>query len=599
MSRLIEHLETRRLLHGPLSVAINFAPLNAPRAPGLLTDYGVPYGVRRGGLTYGWDTDVQANSVDRNLTKIQKNDTFINMQNVVGSNTADHTWAMAVENGTYDVYIVAGDPGDFGHRVAITAEGEVAVTGVTKPNKRYIEGLTHVTVTDNKLTIGNAAWSDGTGNRICYIGVVSTEDTPDDTLTIDTPQNSVTEGSGKGIIRITRDGDDIDKTVTIPLSIGGTATNGVDYGRFATSLTMAANVTSIDLPVRAIADSLDEGDETVTLTLGTVAGYTNVESSATVTIRNAGGSTPTTPAPTNIAWSTKASRPLAASEILGAAVGHKLYTFGGFVDSTYHPTREAYSYDVTSNTWHELAELPVGLTHAGVATDDTRYIYLAGGYPGNGKNGQQTFSTAAVYRYDTQSDTYSTLKSLPQARGAGTLAYLNNKLYFFAGENSSRQDVTTVWALDLADQDDGWVSKAAVPSPRNHVAAVPLGGKIYIIGGQTGNDAGTVTQAPTYRYDPAANTWVTLASIPTARSHMADASFVYDNKIVVLGGQSGYNSPIASDVLYDPATNKWTTLNSLPDARYSGAAAFIGGKFVYAAGIKSNFAATTYVGTLT
>src|ERR1700712_2814056 len=102
MSRLIESLENRELFHAPFSASINFAPLNAPRAPGLLTDYGATYAVRRGGLEYGWSDDVQAFAVDRNITRIQKNDTFISMQNVVTGDTTGQPstvssdWSIAV-----------------------------------------------------------------------------------------------------------------------------------------------------------------------------------------------------------------------------------------------------------------------------------------------------------------------------------------------------------------------------------------------------------------------------------------------------------------------------------------------------------------------
>ncbi|MGC4034067.1 MAG: kelch repeat-containing protein [Tepidisphaeraceae bacterium] len=597
MRPLIEGLENRQLFHSAFSASINFQPLNAQRAPGMLTDYGGEFAVRRGGLSYGWSIDMQDQAVDRNLTTIQKNDTFITMQKTVADNGAGTlvrpTWDIAVENGLYQVYIVAGDPGGANERMAVTAEGEVAVSGITRKAKRYIEGLVTVNVTDGKLTIGTAEWADV--NKICYVGIVSTEAPATNTVTIETPQQNAVEGGTNGVFRITRDGPSLSSAVTIPLTIGGTATNGVDYGRFGTSVTLAANVASIDLPVRAVSDGITETNgETVTVTLGTVAGYSAIESAATVTIQDPDAP----PAPTNITWATKASRPVAASEILSGTIGNKLYTFGGFVDTTYHPAKSAYSYDVTTNTWTRLTDLPVGLTHAGVTDDGTRYIYFAGGYPGNGSGGQQTFSSTTVYRYDTQSDSYSTITSLPSARGAGALGMVGSVLYFVAGENSSRQDVTTVWALDLNNTGAGWVTKASLPSARNHAAAIGLNGYLYIVGGQTGNDEDTVTQSPTYRYNPNTNTWTTLASIPTARSHIADAAFVYDDRIVILGGQSGYNAPIASNVIYDPDTNAWTTLNSLPDSRYSGAGAYVGGKFVYTAGIKSNFAATTWVGTL-
>jgi len=66
----------------------------------------------------------------------------------------------------------------------------------------------------------------------------------------------------------------------------------------------------------------------------------------------------------------------------------------------------------------------------------------------------------------------------------------------------------------------------------------------------------------------------------------------------VLGGQSAYNTPLASDLEYDPATNKWTNITSLPASRYSGVGGVFGtNKFVYTGGSGSTFSATTYIGT--
>jgi len=53
-------------------------------------------------------------------------------------------------------------------------------------------------------------------------------------------------------------------------------------------------------------------------------------------------------------------------------------------------------YDVASNSWSRLNDMPFGaLTHAGTTTDGN-FVYLAGGYPGDPNHGQ-TFSTTNVW----------------------------------------------------------------------------------------------------------------------------------------------------------------------------------------------------------
>ncbi|HEX8323643.1 MAG TPA: kelch repeat-containing protein [Tepidisphaeraceae bacterium] len=587
MSRLIESLESRNLMHASFAASINFQPLNAPRAPGLLTDYGATYDVRRGGLSYGWSADARANAVDRNLTNKQKNDTFIAMQ--TGGNK---DWDIAVENGTYDVYVVAGDPGVINERMGITLEGEVAVSGITRKTKRYLEGLTSVEVTDGRLTLGNT--SSAVNNKICYIGITSTEPATQKTLTVSTPVPLAKEtGRVAGKFTVTRTGD-VSGALTVPIAMSGTATNGEDYGRFGRAISFAAGESSIDLRVRVETDSLNESNETVTLTIGAVSGYTRVEPSATVTIQDA--ASPTTP--TTLAWATKAARPVAASELFGGAVGNVLYTMGGFVDNTFKPTKAVYAYDVTSNAWTRKADLPVGLTHPGAIVDGTS-IYFAGGYPGNGSNGNQTFSTRAVYRYNTTSNTYTALPDLPVARGGGPgMAVLNNVLYVMGGTDANRNDVTSVYALDLGNLGAGWQTRASLPAPRNHAAAVAMGGSIYFVGGQVKQDAQLTTQRNLYRYDTRTNAWTTLASMPGGRSHITDSTFVYNDKLIVLAGQSAYEAALATNIEYDPASNTWKSIASLPAARFSGKGDLVGTKFVYTGGYNGAFKNNTYVGTL-
>ncbi|HEX2618693.1 MAG TPA: kelch repeat-containing protein, partial [Phototrophicaceae bacterium] len=63
---------------------------------------------------------------------------------------------------------------------------------------------------------------------------------------------------------------------------------------------------------------------------------------------------------TQITWSTVTAQPFSNSEAQSAVVKGKLYSFGGF-DSTVAcctPTRRAYVYDPTVDTWTNLANMP-------------------------------------------------------------------------------------------------------------------------------------------------------------------------------------------------------------------------------------------------
>lgn len=61
--------------------------------------------------------------------------------------------------------------------------------------------------------------------------------------------------------------------LTIPLTAGGSASQGTDYSGFQSSVVIAANQASVTLPLQVLSDSLAEGDETVTITIGSGSGF--------------------------------------------------------------------------------------------------------------------------------------------------------------------------------------------------------------------------------------------------------------------------------------------------------------------------------------
>ncbi len=74
------------------------------------------------------------------------------------------------------------------------------------------------------------------------------------------------EGCGTATITFTRSGNTSESQV-LNFSIGGTATNGVDYNQLPTSVTFAPGQTQVSLTLTPVTDGITEGDETVIITL--------------------------------------------------------------------------------------------------------------------------------------------------------------------------------------------------------------------------------------------------------------------------------------------------------------------------------------------
>ncbi len=486
----IERLESRTHLAADFAAAVNFQPLLARRAPGLQVDYGATFGVRRGGVSFGWTEDRQANAVDRDATPVQRNDTFIAMDGA--------KWEIAVPAGEYRVFLVSGDPAQVGTRVGIDVEGTVAIAAVTKARRPYLEGDVTVRVTDGKLTVSSLCPDSDIINYLAITGTFDSQPPP---------------------------------------------------------------------PEPPVEPPVDEAKP-----LGTLS------------------------------WSTTKSLTVPRVEGMSTAIGDTLYVFGGYLDNTWAPTARVDAYNLSTNTWTRLSDMPQRISHCGT-TNDGRYIYFAGGYEGL-SGYKQSFACTTVRRYDPQTDAWSSLPSLPQARGGGEMFHVSGKLYYVGGSDAKRGDHNDVWMLDLTDTGAGWKTRASLPQNRNHFGGAVINGKIYVTGGQTGQEDWVSFKSDAWVYNPETDAWTSIASVPSPiRSHQTAATFAYKGWLITIGGETDGTIPGKPKALsvvnaYNPQTNSWVTLKSLPAARSTGFANVLGDKIVYSAGYNgSNFYTTTWAGS--
>ena len=287
------------------------------------------------------------------------------------------------------------------------------------------------------------------------------------------------------------------------------------------------------------------------------------------------------------AWQTVAPAPLARFEAQGAAINGKLYVIGGFYNSQTQATKSVDVYDLASNTWQRIADIPEAITHAPtVVVDQT--IYVLGGYLGNNPGG----STTHVWKLNTAAipPSWSRGPDLPAGRGGAGAALIGRNIHFFGGATR------TAWTKDDSDQPDhyvlnvdtgGWSSVAPLPNPRNHLGGVALNGKVYALGGQHDALEASTNQTQVDVYDPATNTWSRAADLPAGRGHISASTIVLNGRILVVGGtvNGGDNGLASADVLlYDPQANIWLKLPSLPQYRKTPVADVVGDTIVVSTG---------------
>ncbi|WP_439566268.1 Kelch repeat-containing protein [Gloeocapsopsis crepidinum] len=297
-------------------------------------------------------------------------------------------------------------------------------------------------------------------------------------------------------------------------------------------------------------------------------------------------------AATEIKWTTVAPSPVGTGEAMSAVVGGKLYQLGGYT-SNWRPTNRADAYDPATNTWKRLADIPVRITHAGVAADPGN-IYLAGGYVGKPEGGQ-LFATRKVLRYNIATNTWSEMPPLPQARGSGGFSNLKGELHFFGGADLNRIDRGNHWVLKLNNLAANWQPAAPLPNPRSHLGDAIVNGKIYAIGGQHSYDDYLTTQNTVHAWNPATQQWTKVANLPQGRSHIGAATFVVNGEIYLVGGEVKHEMAVNKVTVYNPKTNSWRELTPLPTKRHSGVSGFINGNIYYSSGAPA-FNKTVYRG---
>ncbi|MDQ3438785.1 MAG: hypothetical protein M3478_00375 [Planctomycetota bacterium] len=558
-------LESRRLMaFAPWSINVNFQTPEASSVPaGYRSDVGATYGRRPNGATYGFSTSIAGEAINRNDSRSpdERYDAFIYLRN-------DQTWQVKVpEPGTYQVRVVAGDPKVFNSAIRIAAEHVIAVEGTTTSGRRWFDGTTTVTITDGALTLTSAAGA--VNNKLCFVEIARVEPPAAAPAPASAPVARPVSITTNAVTWSDNSGDETGFKIERKRG---------SQGQFEPIAIVGANVTRfVDTPLRA----------------GTPYWYRvrafNAAGSAAASRQDAARTFDSSG--NSIVWEQITPSPIQRAEALTATIDNKLYVFGGFQGNA-GPVVRSDVYDPVTNGWTRIADMPRRLTHAGVAVDG-RHVYFAGGYIGTGPGFQQQFGSEEVWRYHVDLQEWSRMPDLPAELASGGLVVLGRELHYFGGNDARRQDVAGHHVLNL-DNPTTWTIAAALPSPRSHLGYLALGGKIYALGGQFGNDDALETSNLVHVWDPASpGAWTSRASMPSKISHVSSSTFVLNNRIVIAGGETDHDDPTASALTYDPLSNTWASLTSLPAERFSGVARAIEGVLYFTTGSNQT---TTYRG---
>ena len=183
------------------------------------------------------------------------------------------------------------------------------------------------------------------------------------------------------------------------------------------------------------------------------------------------------------------------------------------------------------------------------------------------------------------------------------MAIVGRELHAWGGLDVNQKGRAEHWRLDLDHPETGWVTDTPMPRTVNHHGGVSLNGKLYSIGGIEDKIENTSNRTEVLIYDPATRVWTQGKPLPIGMGHIGPDAFVYNNHIIIAGGQVNADFEKLSTLVldYNADTDTWSNLPSLPAVRKSAAVGVIDGKIIVANGNMNTspyLAATTWVSQL-
>ena len=231
-------------------------------------------------------------------------------------------------------------------------------------------------------------------------------------------------------------------------------------------------------------------------------------------------------------WIKKADMPDVRSGHAASVVNDRIYVIGGWDETDTLSIVEVY--DPVKDKFTKKADMPTARGALSTSVVNGK-IYAIGGCSIFNAAGP-SLSTVEVYNPAT--DEWTKKADMPTARMGLSSGVVDGKIYAIGGQPAAVwiwwNALSTVEVYDPAT--DKWMEKTDMPTPRTQLpcGAPVINGKIYVIGGAPNYE----TSFPTVEaYNPATDKWVKKADMPTARMYFSTSSV--NGRIYAIGGWSG------------------------------------------------------------
>ncbi len=226
----------------------------------------------------------------------------------------------------------------------------------------------------------------------------------------------------------------------------------------------------------------------------------------------------------------------------------------------------------------QMAANNLGLVFASLPDDR---VLATGGFTSRG-----SLDDAEIY--EAQHNTWSALRSMPEARNQHTATALLDGSVLVAGGTSATGDVLATAALFHAN--GTWTQTGPMSQPRwGHSALRLTDGRVLIVGGwsRAYPGPGVAPDTTVDLFDPSARRFAPVGPAPAVLQGAMFAS-LSDGRVLMAGGEDPTHGSTSQAWLYDPRTNAWTASRPMPVSRaYGIATTLANGKVLVAGGFQT------------
>lgn len=243
---------------------------------------------------------------------------------------------------------------------------------------------------------------------------------------------------------------------------------------------------------------------------------------------------------TNI-WTEVAPMPAALNHVNVAIVDGIIYYLGGLAvtetggPAYWNASGACAAYDPSTDQWTVLPDMPEGRAVGSAATmvvGDT--IYLPGGLLNTNLTNDEEGTTAMFTSYNVVTQEWTVLPDLPAPRDHAGKGQYDNMLFVLGGRLGGHWNVVdTVFGYNIDTQ--SWSADfAPMPTGRGGSASATIGSKMFIAGGEGDPDTSNNVWPQMQAYDAARNVWTNFTDM--AVPVHGTAAVAYNGNIIIPGG---------------------------------------------------------------